>query len=67
MLKYIADKINILGDFCGKRDIPELTTEQLLKKYGLSQADVMVLLAEVLCAAEMFWHRQCSSILQRNM
>lgn len=43
MLKRIAEKINILGDFCGKRDIPELTTEQLLKKYGLSQADVMVL------------------------
>ena len=43
LLKHIAEKINTLGDFCGKRDIPELTTEQLIKKYGLPQADVMVL------------------------
>jgi hypothetical protein len=39
----IADNINILGNFCSKRDIPVLTTNELYKKYGIGQADVMVL------------------------
>ena len=42
--KYeIANCINVLGDFCGKRDIDELTTFELMKKYGVEKADVMVL------------------------
>ena len=39
----IARAINILGKFCGKRDVAELTSEQLQNKYGITQADVMVL------------------------
>ena len=38
-----AQNINILGKFCGKRDVERLTSEQLQKKYGIAQADVMVL------------------------
>jgi len=33
----------VLGRFCGKRDIPSLRKEELKKKYGIDQADVMVL------------------------
>ena len=39
----IAEYINILGKFCGKRDIQELTTLELKKKYNIKQADIMVL------------------------
>ena len=43
MLENTAKNINVLGEFCGKRDVDELTSEQLWKKYGIRQADVMVL------------------------
>ena len=39
----IANNINILGKFCGIRDINELSQEKLLEYYGIRQADVMVL------------------------
>ena len=39
----IANYINVLGNFCGKRDIDELTAFELMKKYGVEKADVMVL------------------------
>ena len=39
----LADAINVLGRFCGKRDVQELTQERLQERYGFSQADVMVL------------------------
>lgn len=39
----IANNINILGRFCGLRDINELSREKLLECYGIRQADVMVL------------------------
>lgn len=52
-LNDIAKDINILGAFCGKRDIPELTTEQLVEKYGLQQADIMVLFGgSILCGGD---------------
>ena len=42
--KYeIANCMNVLGNFCGKRDIDELTAFELMKKYGVEKADVMVL------------------------
>lgn len=53
MLEKIAKNINILGNFCGKRDIAELTSEQLLKKYGIPQADVMVLFGgSIMCGGD---------------
>lgn len=36
-------KINILGKFCGKRDIEELSGQQLKEKYSFKKADVFVL------------------------
>lgn len=42
-LTSIAKNINVLGAFLAMRDIPELTQEELLKKYGICQADVMAL------------------------
>lgn len=39
----IAEAINILGEFCGVRDVPELAQSALKARYGFSQADVMVL------------------------
>lgn len=52
-LERIAKDINILGEFCGKRDIPELTSEQLYKRYGFQQADVMVLFGgSIMCGGD---------------
>lgn len=42
MNKKIAEAINILGLFCGKRDVAELTPKCLKDKYDIEQADVMV-------------------------
>lgn len=39
----MAEAINILGAFCGKRDLAHLTRENLRQCYGWTQADVMVL------------------------
>lgn len=53
MLIHIADNINTLGAFCGKRDVTELTSEQLFQKYGIMQADVMVLFGgSILCGGD---------------
>lgn len=43
MWKQIAADINILGRFCGKRDVEELTPACLRRTFALEQADVMVL------------------------
>jgi uncharacterized SAM-binding protein YcdF (DUF218 family) len=52
-VENITKSINILGQFCGKRDISELTSEQLQKTYGITQADVMVLFGgSILCGGD---------------
>lgn len=43
MSMSIAEAINLLGNFCGKRELPELSQKGLKQKYGFSQADVYVL------------------------
>lgn len=49
----IAEHINILGAFCGKRDVFSLTSEQLMDKYRIEQADVMVLFGgSILCGGD---------------
>lgn len=49
----IAQSINILGDYCGKRDVEELTVENLKKRCHISQADVMVLFGgSILCGGD---------------
>lgn len=50
MKERIAECINTLGAFCGKRDVPFLTREELKNKYGVERADVMVLFGgSILC------------------
>lgn len=39
----VAARLNILGAFCGMRDVESLTADDLQKNYGIRQADVMVL------------------------
>lgn len=53
-MKYnIAECINLLGRFCGKRDIDALTQEALKKKYKIDQADVMVLFGgSIMCGGD---------------
>ena len=49
----IAEKMNILGTFLGKRDVQELSREALEAKYGFTQADVMVLFGgSILCGGD---------------
>lgn len=43
MNSEVAENINILGRFCGKRDVNKLSREKLFQTYGLDQTDVMVL------------------------
>lgn len=52
-MENIAKSINILAQFCGKRDVAELTSEQLQDNYGITQADVMVLFGgSILCGGD---------------
>ena len=39
----IAEAVNILGNFCGPRDIDELTTTALQGRYHITRVDVAVL------------------------
>ena len=50
----VAENINILAKFLGTRDIDVLNQEELFERYGIHQADVMVLLVEVLLKVAMF-------------
>ena len=52
-MEIVAKNINTLSEFCGTRDVAELTSEQLQRKYGISQADVMVLFGgSILCGGD---------------
>ena len=52
-MENVAANINILGQFCGKRDLTDLTSEQLQKVYRITQADVMVLFGgSILCGGD---------------
>ena len=42
-LNISAKKINIIGNFLSRRDIPVLTKEALKNKYGIEKADVLIL------------------------
>lgn len=54
MKEKTAEYINVLGRFCGKRDIPSLRKEELKKKYDIDQADVMVLFGgSILCGGDL--------------
>ena len=54
MKEKTAEYINVLGRFCGKRDLPSLSKEELKKKYNIEQADVMVLFGgSILCGGDL--------------
>jgi len=64
--EYIAECVNILGDFCGKRDVPALTSENLRKKYGIDQADVMVLFGgSILSGGDILAHAMKKGIAKK--
>lgn len=42
-VETIASKVNILSEFLAKRDIPALSSEELKKKYGIEQVDLLIL------------------------
>lgn len=55
MKKRIAECINILGNFLGKRDISSLTTDAIKSKYGIEQADIMALFGgSIICGGDVF-------------
>lgn len=48
-----AENINIIGAFCGVRNVEELTEEALYRKYNIHQADVMALFGgTILCGGD---------------
>lgn len=52
-MENTARCINILGQFCGKRDVAKLTSQELQKTYGITRADVMVLFGgSILCGGD---------------
>lgn len=56
-LEKLADCVNILGGFCGKRDISELSSNCLQEKYGIIQADVLILFGgSIPCGADVAAH-----------
>lgn len=53
MKERIAECINTLGNFLGKRDISSLTTDAIKNKYGIEQADIMVLFGgSIICGGD---------------
>lgn len=48
-----AENINIIGRFCGVRDVEKLTEEALYREYNINQADVMALFGgTILCGGD---------------
>lgn len=55
MLNKVAESINCLSAFCGKRDLNHLTKQELKQKYGIEKIDVMVLFGgSVLSGGDLF-------------
>lgn len=53
MQNRIAECINTLGSFLGKRDVPDLTSDALKSKYGIERADIMVLFGgSIMCGGD---------------
>lgn len=62
------NSINILGEFLSKRDLNELSIEELMKKYSLKEVDVLVLLGSAITynikvAVEAYEKGLCKKIL----
>lgn len=63
-----AENINILGRFCGVRDVTALTPEELEKACGTARADVMVLFGgSVLCGGDVLAEAMRAMAAERYM
>ena len=58
MNERLAKNINILGEFCGKRDIKELTPEELVRIIAYARLMSGFYLVEVSSMAEIFLHKR---------
>lgn len=68
MNEQTAKNINILGHFCGKRDAEALTVRNLREKYGVEQADVMVLFGgSILCGGDVLAEAMKNGIAKKYM
>lgn len=68
MKEHIAECINILGEFCGKKDISELTTEQVHNRYGVDQVDIMVLFGgSIICGGDVLAQAMKNKIAKKYM
>ena len=66
MNETIASYINILGEFCGRRDIPSLCGQALRQTYGIDQADLMVLFGgSILCGGDLLASAMQQRLAQR--
>ena len=66
MLQRIADAVNLLGRFCGRRDVPELNRTQLRQRCGAEQADVMVLFGgSILCGGDVLAEAMRAGVARR--
>ena len=66
MKEQTAEWINRLGRFCGKRDVPELTPDQLYRKYQIRQADVLVLFGgSILCGGDVLADAMKQNVAQK--
>lgn len=65
-MENIARNINILGRFCGKRDVPELTRGRLREAFGTEQADVMVLFGgSILCGGDVLAEAMAGNVARK--
>ncbi len=66
--KQAADDINLLGVFCGKRDIKKLVQSELFKKYQIRQADLMVLFGgSILCGGDVLASAMKNNLAKKYM
>ena len=66
MLQKTADAINLLGRFCGRRNVPELTREALRRRCGAEQADVMALFGgSILCGGDVLAEAMRAGVARR--
>lgn len=66
MIHRIAESMNILGAFCGMRDVSDLTCDHLQETFGFRQADAMVLFGgSILAGGDVFAQAIRNQVAQR--
>lgn len=68
VLEKTAECINILGRFCGRRDIKDLTTQSLMESYGIPRVDLFILFGgSIACAGDLFAKAMQAGIAEHYM